>query len=105
MLERGGLEYPCIPDILTDAIGVESGTVTLLDVVRERERILSRIRAAKIGVGANKRGWYAPSHRLAGKVVRKKAEWALKLEKAKADLKSFDAQLAKIEIGEWEGGT
>jgi hypothetical protein len=25
MLERGGLEYPCIPNILTDAIGVESG--------------------------------------------------------------------------------
>ena len=80
-----------------------SVAVTLLDVVRAREAILKRIKGARIGVGSNKPGWYDdPRHRAYGKARRRRAEWALKLEKAKEDLVRFDEQLAKIEIGEWE---
>jgi hypothetical protein len=77
--------------------------MTLLDIIVAREKILRRIRSAKIGVGANKPGWYNnPRHRSYGKATRRKATWALKLEEAKEDLKRFDSQLAEVEIGSWE---
>lgn len=76
--------------------------MTLLDVILRREEILRRIRGARIGVGSNKIGWYDPKHRSYGKARRRKVEWAIKLEDAKEELRKFDEQLAKIEIGEWE---
>lgn len=73
--------------------------MTLLDAIKCREEILKRIKGARIGVGSNKPGWYDdPHHRSFGKARKRKAEWALKLEAAKEELKKFDALAKTLEV-------
>lgn len=70
--------------------------VSVLDVIRARDTILSRIRAAKIGVGANKVGYYGPD--VCGRVAKRKVGWMVDLKVAEKELEEFDAYFDEIQI-------
>lgn len=73
--------------------------MSVLDVIKAREQILSQIRAAKIGVGANKVGYYNDDCQ---KTARRKVGWMVDLKVAEHELEEFDKYFDEITIDDLE---
>lgn len=71
---------------------------TVLDYIKEREKLRAMIRSAKIGVGANKLANYNGAERRMCQF--RKTQWEIKLANAERELAGFDERMGELKVEE-----